>query len=51
MTTSLAHGGAGLGTCGVSEPVLREMAKGAEFADLTKVNLENPFNNLYVLAA
>jgi ubiquinone/menaquinone biosynthesis C-methylase UbiE len=51
MNVSLAHGGAGLGTCGVSEPVLREMAMKAEFSGIKRLELENPFNVLYLLAA
>src|SRR6267142_1782927 len=47
MTTSLAHNGAGLGTVGLPESKLREFATQAGFADLRRVPLENPFNNLY----
>jgi SAM-dependent methyltransferase len=51
MSTSLAHGGAGLGTCGLHEPRLRELAGAAGFARVARVPLENPFNNLYELGA
>ena len=47
MTTSLAHGGAGLGTLGLPESKLRELASDAGFASVRRVPLENPFNNLY----
>jgi SAM-dependent methyltransferase len=49
MTTSLAHGGAGLGTCGLHEPKLRELGGEAGFKHIRRVPLENPFNNLYEL--
>jgi hypothetical protein len=51
MTTSLAHGGAGLGTCGLHEPMLREIGGAAGFRRIHRVPLENPFNNLYELQA
>jgi hypothetical protein len=49
MTTSLAGHGAGLGTVGLPEPRLRELATGAGFGAVRRVPLENPFNNLYEL--
>lgn len=49
MTTSLAHGGAGLGTLGLPPSVLRELAARAGFAEVRQVPMENPFNNLYEL--
>lgn len=49
MTTSLAGHGAGLGTVGLPEPRLRELATGAGFSAVRRVPLENPFNNLYEL--
>src|SRR5215471_3908393 len=49
MTTSLAHGGAGLGTCGLHEPMLRELGGEAGLSRVRKLPLENPFNNLYEL--
>ena len=48
MTTSLAHGGAGLGTLGFNEKTVREMAAEAGFASVNMVS-ENPFNKLYEL--
>lgn len=47
MTTSLAWGGAGLGTVGFHEKKVREMCSAAGFRSVRKVPLENPFNNLY----
>jgi len=47
MTTSLAHDGEGLGTCGLPESKLRELATGAGFSEVRRVPLEDPFNNLY----
>lgn len=47
MTTSLAHGGTGLGTLGFHEPKVREMCQQAGFSSVRRVPLENPFNILY----
>jgi SAM-dependent methyltransferase len=47
MTTSLSRGGAGLGTVGLPESKLKELATQAGFANVRRVPLENPFNNLY----
>lgn len=47
MTTSLAHGGTGLGTTGFNEEVARGMTADAGFSRFRRVPLENPFNNLY----
>jgi len=49
MTSSLAAGGAGLGTCGLHEKKLNELASEAGFSSVTKLPLDNPFNNLYDL--
>jgi hypothetical protein len=49
MTTSLASGGAGLGTLGCHEHKLRELAAVVGFRDFRRVPIENPFNNLYEL--
>jgi 2-polyprenyl-3-methyl-5-hydroxy-6-metoxy-1,4-benzoquinol methylase len=51
MTTSLANGGEALGTVGLHEPKLHEIAAEAGFASCRKLPLENPFNNLYELKA
>jgi 2-polyprenyl-3-methyl-5-hydroxy-6-metoxy-1,4-benzoquinol methylase len=50
MTSSLAHDGAGLGTCGMPDIKVRELAKQAGFGTVTRV-AENPFNVLYALTA
>lgn len=47
MTTSLAHGGAGLGTCGMPEAKVRQLCLEAGFATVERVPIENPFNALY----
>jgi 2-polyprenyl-3-methyl-5-hydroxy-6-metoxy-1,4-benzoquinol methylase len=47
MTTSLARGGAGLGTVGFHEPKARELCAEAGFSSVRRVPLENPFNTLY----
>ncbi|HJQ48395.1 MAG TPA: class I SAM-dependent methyltransferase [Amycolatopsis sp.] len=49
MTTSLAEDGAGLGTLGLPEPRLRELATRAGFAAVDRVPMDNPFNSLYEL--
>lgn len=50
MTTSLAQGGAGLGTCGCPEAKMRELAEGAGFGSVERAPItENPFNVLYAL--
>lgn len=49
MTTSLAEDGAGLGTLGLPEPTLRELATRAGFTAVARVTMDNPFNSLYEL--
>jgi SAM-dependent methyltransferase len=49
LTVSLATGGEGLGTLGLHEPKLRELAEEAGFGQVRRVPIENPFNNLYEL--
>ena len=49
LTTSLASGGAGLGTLGLHEHKLREFAVVVGFREFRRVPIENPFNNLYEL--
>jgi len=49
MTTSLAHDGAGLGTCGLPDREIRRLAAAAGFATVSRV-AENPFNVPYALA-
>jgi hypothetical protein len=50
MTTSLAEGGEGLGTLGLPEATLRQLAGKAGFGQVRRVEMDNPFNNLYELA-
>jgi 2-polyprenyl-3-methyl-5-hydroxy-6-metoxy-1,4-benzoquinol methylase len=48
MTSSLAHDGAGLGTCGLPESSIRALATEAGFGTVTRV-AENPVNVHYAL--
>ncbi len=50
MTSSLAHGGAGLGTCGFNEHTARQMCGEAGFGTVRRVDIENPFNILYEIS-
>ncbi len=47
MTTSLANGGAGLGTVGFHERKVRELCTEAGFSSVRRLPLENPFNIVY----
>lgn len=47
MTTSLAGGGAALGTAGMPEKTTLELCKEAGFSRARRVPLENLFNNLF----
>lgn len=47
MTTSLANGGAGLGTVGFHERKVRDLCDEAGFSSVRRLPLENPFNNVY----
>ena len=47
LTTSLAHGGAGLGTNGLPEARVRELCLEAGFARVRRLPVESPFNALY----
>jgi 2-polyprenyl-3-methyl-5-hydroxy-6-metoxy-1,4-benzoquinol methylase len=49
MTTSLAHGGAGLGTCGLPAARVQELCEQAGFASVHRLDLHDPFNSLYVV--
>ena len=46
MTTSLANGGDGLGTCGMPEAKVREVSEAAGFSTVARAG-EDPFNVLY----
>jgi SAM-dependent methyltransferase len=49
MTTSLAHGGAGLGTCGCPPAVVERIGRDAGFATVREVPIGDTFNRLYEL--
>jgi SAM-dependent methyltransferase len=49
LTTSLAHGGEGLGSRGLHERKLRELCAEAGFGRVARAPIENPFNILYVI--
>ena len=51
MTTSLAHGGHGLGTVGFTEAVARQMCADAGFSSVRRVSMDDPFNILYEIRA
>lgn len=50
LPVSLARGGAGLGTCGLPEGRLRAMALEAGFAEVRRLPVDDPFNNVYELS-
>ncbi|MBE1558038.1 class I SAM-dependent methyltransferase [Nonomuraea africana] len=50
LPVSLARGGAGLGTCGLPEGRLREMALAAGFSQVRRLPVDDPFNNVYELS-
>jgi SAM-dependent methyltransferase len=50
LTLSLSGGGEGLGTVGLHEPKLRELAGEAGFSSVRRLQMDNPFNSLYELA-
>lgn len=47
MTTSLAQGGAGLGTAGMSESTVRRLCGEAGFAGVRRLPLDDPFHAIY----
>ncbi len=47
MTTSLADHGEGLGTLGLPETTLRELARETGFGNVRRVAIEDPFGALY----
>ena len=51
MTTSLAHGGEGLGTHGMPEARVRELCLEAGFSSVRNVPSEDPFDNLFEIKA
>lgn len=48
MTTSLCLQGKGLGTCGLPEAVIRDMAGRAGFETITALPFDHPLNKVYV---
>jgi SAM-dependent methyltransferase len=50
MTTSLAQDGEGLGTLGLPESKLRQLAGKAGFGEIRRIEMDNPFNALYELS-
>ena len=51
MTTSLAAGGAGLGTAGLPESKVRSLAEEAGFSSVRRIEVSHPLYALYVLRA
>ncbi len=51
MTTSLAQGGAGLGTCGCPPAVVERLGHAAGFGSVRELDIGDPFNRLYELRA
>jgi 2-polyprenyl-3-methyl-5-hydroxy-6-metoxy-1,4-benzoquinol methylase len=49
MTTSLAQGGAGLGTCGCPPAIVEELGQTAGFGSVRELPIGDPFNRLYEL--
>ena len=47
MTTSLAHGGAGLGICGCPPAKVRQLCAEASFTSVREVPIDSPFHILY----
>jgi SAM-dependent methyltransferase len=47
MTTSLAHGGEGLGTVGLPEAKVRELSTEAGFSAVRRLPIEDPFSIVY----
>ncbi|MGH3109497.1 MAG: class I SAM-dependent methyltransferase [Gaiellaceae bacterium] len=50
LPVSLAEGGAGLGTLGLPESRLRELAIDAGFSEVRRLPIENPFNSVYEIS-
>jgi hypothetical protein len=50
MTTSLAHGGAGIGAC-MGEAKARELVAGAGFKHFRRLPIEDLFSALYEIRA
>jgi 2-polyprenyl-3-methyl-5-hydroxy-6-metoxy-1,4-benzoquinol methylase len=50
LPVSLAEDGAGLGTLGLSEPKLTELALRAGFSAVRRLPVDNPFNSIYEIS-
>lgn len=50
LPVSLAEGGAGLGTLGLPESKLTELALEAGFSEVRRLPIDNPFNNVYEIS-
>ena len=50
LPVSLAEGGAGLGTLGLPESKLTELALEAGFSEVRRLPIENPFNSVYEIS-
>jgi len=50
LPVSLAEGGAGLGTLGLPESRLTELALEAGFSEVRRLPIDNPFNNVYEIS-
>jgi hypothetical protein len=50
MPVSLAEGGAGLGTLGLPEGKLTELATETGFSKVRRLPLDDPFNNVYEIS-
>jgi hypothetical protein len=50
MSLDLAEGGAGLGTLGLPESKLTELALEAGFSEVRRLPIDSPFNNVYEIS-
>ncbi|HEY4622102.1 MAG TPA: hypothetical protein VIG93_10410, partial [Gaiellaceae bacterium] len=50
LPVSLAEGGAGLGTLGLPESKLTELALEAGFSEIRRLPIDNPFNSVYEIS-
>ena len=50
LPVSLAEGGAGLGTLGLPESKLTELALEAGFSEVRRLPVDNPFNCIYEIS-
>ncbi len=50
MTTAMAGGGEGLGTCGLPDSKVAEMCRDAGWSATRRVPIDHPFNSLFVVS-